>query len=218
MDEQLPSFLASGPSAAVATVSALSHGNMPTIPGETPSSVAADQSIAPRRIPSAGRNGVVITTPHPRMANHPPRIYREGPIGSGFAGHHALYLASTLDNPSINHVRTMGLAENKPPPGSSGRTPYFFTSRNPVERPLAETNNIGRYTNRQQRTGPQLRFQFGPREPQQPPTRPVRRPEPVAEILQEDDGREGGVGRDLERNDEEEGMEIFHLNGSTALF
>ena len=126
---------------------------------------------------SVGRSEwLVITTPHPRLANYPPRIYREGPIGSGSSGHWALYLASPLAEPSgtyriltTNHVRTMGLPENKIPPGSSGRTTYFYTpGNNSALHPLAETNNIGRYTNRQRRTGPQLRFQFEPREPQRP--------------------------------------------------
>lgn len=148
----------------------------------------------------------MITTAHRRLTNNPPRIYREGPIGIGSFGHRALYLASPLAEPSssfripsINHVRRMGLPENKAPPGSNGRIPYFFTSRNRVERPLTETNNIGRYTNRQRRTGSHLRFQFELREPQQPPARPVRHPEPAVEILEEDDGREGEVRRDLER-------------------
>ena len=86
---------------------------------------------------SAGPNDVVITTPHPRLANYPPRIYREGPTGSGSSGHWALYLASPLAEPSgtyriltTNHVRTMGLPENKIPPGSSGRTTYFYTPGN----------------------------------------------------------------------------------------
>lgn len=135
----------------------------------------------------------MITTPHPRRANHPPKIYREGPTVGGSRGHRALYLASPLAEPKgtyripkINHVRSMGLAENKPPPGSSGRTPYFFTPRNNLpDRPLAETNNIGRYTNRRLRPGPQLRFQFELRDPQ-PLPRPVRRTEPAVEILEED--------------------------------
>lgn len=135
----------------------------------------------------------MITTLHPRLANCPPKIYREGPTISGSRGHRALYLASPLAEPkgtyripTIDHVRSMGLAENKPPPGSSGRTPYFFTPRNNLpDRPLAETNNIGRYTNRRPRPGPQLRFQFELRMPQRPP-RPERRPEPVVEILEED--------------------------------
>lgn len=83
-------------------------------------------------------------------------------------------------------------------------------------RPLAEKNDIGRYTNRQPRTGPQLRFQFERREPQQPPARPVRRPEPVVEILEEEDSPEDAVRSDSETSDDE-GMEIFQLNG-TALF
>lgn len=83
-----------------------------------------------------------------------------------------------------------------------------------MERPLAETNNIGRYTNRQRSTGPQLRFQFERREPQRP-ARPVRRTEPVVEILEED-GPKDEVRRDLETNDDE-GMDMFYLN-SAALF
>lgn len=163
----------------------------------------------------------MITTPHPRLANYPPRIYREGPIGDS-RGHRALYLASPLAEPkgtyqipTINHVRTMGLPENKPPPGSSGRTPYFFTSRNnQADRPLAETKNIGRYTNRRPRPGPQLRFQFELQMPQQPP-RPVSRPEPVVEILEED-GTSNEVQTESETNEDEE-MEMLHLN-SAALF
>lgn len=109
----------------------------------------------------------------------------------------------------------MGLRENKPPPpGSSGRKPYLFTSSNLVERPLAETNNIGRYTNRQRRTEPQLRFQFELRERQQP-ARPARRPEPVVEIIEED-SPEGEVRRDLE-TDDDEAMELFHLNGTALI-
>ncbi len=106
----------------------------------------------------------------------------------------------------------MGLPENKIPPGSSGRTTYFYTpGNNSALHPLAETNNIGRYTNRQRRTGPQLRFQFERREPQRP-ARPVRRPEPVVEILEED-GPKDEVRRDLETNDDD-GMDMFYLNNA----
>lgn len=79
---------------------------------------------------------------------------------------------------------------------------------------MAETNNIGRYTNRQRRTGPQLRFQFDLREPEVP-ARPVRRPGPVVEILEEDDLKDE-VPRVVETN-EDEGMDLFYLH-SAALF
>lgn len=81
-------------------------------------------------------------------------------------------------------------------------------------RPLAETNNIGRYTNRQRRTGPRLRFQFERREPQRQ-ARPVRRPEQVVEILEEDRQKDDGVRRDLERENDDEGVDMFYLNSAT---
>ena len=109
----------------------------------------------------------------------------------------------------------MGLPENTVPAGSSGRTPFYYTpSSHATLYPLAETNNIGRYTNRQLRREPQLRFQFERREPQRP-ARPVRRPEPVVEILEED-GPKDEVRRDLEISDDE-GMDVFYLN-SAAIF
>ena len=110
----------------------------------------------------------------------------------------------------------MELPENKPPPGWNGRIPYYYTntSTNPVYRPLAETNNIGRYTNRRWRTGPHLRFQWARREPQRP-ARPVPRPEPVVEIIEEDGPRDQ-VRMDFE-GIEDEGMEMFSLNSAVLL-
>ena len=117
----------------------------------------------------------------------------------------------------------MELAENKPPPRWNGRTPYFYTnhSSNPVDPPLAETNNIGRFTNPRPRTGPRLRFQFARREPVRPV---VPRPEPtvVEEEILTEGGAAGagddGVRRELDGREEiEEGMDMFHLN-SAVLF
>ena len=171
---------------------------------------------------------------HPRLPNpYSTKIYREGPAPIGSGGPRRLHLASPLASspeepgtsfqiPETDHIRTMALAENKPPPNWNGRTPYFYTrySDNPIYRPLAETDNIGRFTNPRRRTGPRLRFQFARREPQ-PPPRPVRRPEPPVVQILEEGGRgaeHDGARRELDAVDEiEEGMDMFHLH-STSLF
>lgn len=208
-EDMSPTF--SYPTIATDATSAPTSATKPTIDSPTPT------------ILSAGRNGIVIMAMHPRLPNYPPHIYREGPIRSNSPTCRCLHLASplaaepspisTYPIPPANHIRTMDLPENNPPPGWKGPVPYFYTdfSTSPVHRPLRE-RDIRRYTNPGPILGPRLAFSFGRRE--QRPLRRVPRPDPAVEILEGYEAENEAARTEFAtmEDEDEQGTYMFHLN------